>query len=121
MPGNIEWIKYKGKEILFNNRSNLLPDDIIKNVDEAKELIMKSGRRKILYLVDNSDNNIIPKVKDHIKKVGKELDPYLAKSAVVGASRAQRVLLNVLNSITKMSVKAFDDLESAKKWLIEKQ
>ena len=119
MPGKLKWIEFKGKEILFNDRSNLLPDDIIRNVDEAKKLIKKSGKRRILYLIDNSNNNIIPKVKDHIKKVGKELDPYLSKSAVVGASQAQKVLLNILNSITKMSVKVFDDLESAKKWLVE--
>lgn len=119
MPGKFEWIEFKGKEILFNDRSNLSPDDIIKNVDEAKDLIMKSGKKKILYLIDNSNNSIIPKVKDHIKKVGKELDPYLSKSAVLGASQPQKVLLNILNSITNMSVKVFDDLDSAKKWLIE--
>ena len=119
MPGKIKWIQFQGREMLFNDRSNLSPDDIIANVDEASELIKKSGKKDILYLIDNSNNNVIPKVKDHIKKAGKELDPYLSKSAVVGASQAQKVLINILNSLTKMSVKVFDDLESAKKWLVE--
>jgi hypothetical protein len=119
MPGKFKWIEFKGKEILFNDRSNLSPEDIIKNVNEAKELITKSGKRKILYLVDNSNNNVIPKVKDHIKKVGKELDPYLLKSAVIGTTPAQKVLINILNNITKMSVKVFDNLENAKEWLVE--
>lgn len=119
MPGKISWIQFQGREILFNDRSNLSPDDIIANVDEAVVLIKKSGEKGILYLIDNSNNSVIPKVKDHIKKAGKELDPYLSKSAVVGASKAQKVLINILNSLTKMSVKVFDDLESAKKWLVE--
>ena len=65
MPGKIKWIEFKGKEILFNDRSNLSPGDIIRNVNKASKLIKKSGKREILYLVDNSNNNIIPKVKDH--------------------------------------------------------
>lgn len=119
MPGKFEWIEFKGKEILFNDRSNLSPDNIIKNVNEAKELIMNSGKRNILYLIDNSNNNIIPKVKDHIKNVGKELDPYIAKTAVLGASQPQKVLLNLLNKMTRMTIMVFDDIESAKKWLVE--
>jgi hypothetical protein len=39
MPGKIEWIEFKGREILFNDRSHLSPDDIIANVNEAKEVI----------------------------------------------------------------------------------
>ena len=119
MPGKFEWIEFKGKEILYNDRSNLSPDDIIRNVDEAREIVMKSGKRRILYLVDNSNNNIIPKVKDHIKKVGKELDPFLSKSAVIGTSQPQKVFVNLLNKMTRMSIRVFDDLESAKEWLAE--
>ena len=119
MPGTFKWIRYNGKEILFNDRSNLSPDDIIKNVDEAKKVIKNSGKRNILYLIDNSNNNIIPKVKDHIKHAGQELDPYITKTAVLGASQPQKVLLSLLNKITRMSIRVFDHSETAKKWLVK--
>lgn len=119
MPGKIEWIEFKGREILFNDRSNLSPDNIIRNVNEVKTLIMNSGKRNILYLIDNSNTSIIPKVKDHIKNAGKELDPYIKKTAVLGASLPQKVLLNLLNKITRMSIMVFDNIENAKEWLIE--
>jgi tRNA uridine 5-carbamoylmethylation protein Kti12 len=117
MPGKIEWIEYEGKQILFNDRSNLSPEEIIRNVDEAVEMIKKSGKQEILYLIDNSNNNIIPKVKDHIKRAGKEVDPFILKTAVMGANQPQKVLLNLLNKITRMTIKIFNDPESAKKWL----
>lgn len=119
MPGKIEWIEYEGKEILFNDRSNLSPEEIIRNVNEAVKMIKKSGKKEILYLIDNSNTNIIPKVKDHIKKAGKEVDPFILKTAVLGASQPQKVLLNLLNKITRMTIRVFDDPESAKRWLAE--
>jgi hypothetical protein len=117
MPGKIEWISYQGKEILFNNRSNLRNQDIIENSDQAVKTIKESGKKDILYLVDNSNTILVPHVKDHIKKGGKEISPYIKKIAVLGTNNAQRILLNILSTITGMNIKVFDEIESAKKWL----
>jgi len=119
MAGKIEWINYRGKEILFNNRSTLKGDDFIENVNQSVDLIKKSGKKDILYLVDNSNTIVTPEVRDIIKKGAKELDPFLIKTAVIGASRPQQVMLNILNTVTSMSIKAFDDIDRAKEWLIK--
>ncbi len=119
MPGKIQWIRHQGTDILFNDRNGLKGDDIIANVRESVELIKTCGKKDILYLVDNSNTIIIPEVKDYIKAAAKEIDPYLKKTAVIGASRAQQVLLNILNALTKMSIKPFDDIDRAQEWLIK--
>lgn len=119
MPGKIEWINYKSKEILFNNRSGLRTDDIINNSKEAVDFIKSSGKKDILYLVDNSNTIIIPEVKEHIKKSAKEIDPYVKKTAVFGPNKAQKIMLNVYSAVTGMSIHVFDDMESAKDWLIK--
>ena len=72
MPGKIQWITHSGKEILLNDRSNLRDNDIIENSNEAVAIIKGSGKKDILYLVDNSNTIIVPKVKEHIKKAGKD-------------------------------------------------
>lgn len=118
MPGKIQWISYQGKEILFNDRSNLRDNDIIENSDQAVSFIKGLGKKDLLYLVDNSNTILVPHIKDHIKKGGKEISPYIKKLAVLGTNNAQKILLNVLSTITKMNIRAFDDIESAKKWLI---
>jgi len=117
MPGKIQWINHSGKEILQNDRSNLRNDDIIENVKQAVELIKGSGKKEILYLVDNSNTIIVPHVKEYIKKAGKELKPYIKKTAVIGANNAQKILLNILSTITGMNIRAFEEIESAKDWL----
>lgn len=119
MPGIIEWINHDGKEILLNDRSNLGENDIIANSDQAVNLIKGSGKKDILYLVDNSNTIMVPRVKDHIKKGGKEISPYIKKIAVLGTNNAQKILLNVLSNITGMNIHVFDDMESAKKWLVK--
>ena len=119
MPGKIQWINHNGKEILLNDRSNLRDQAIIENVKQAVDLIKGSGKEDILYLVDNSNTIIVPHVKDYIKKAGKELSPYIEKTAVVGANTAQKVLLNILSTLTGMNIRAFEEMEAAKNWLIK--
>jgi hypothetical protein len=118
MPGTIKWISYKGQEILFNSRSNLRDNDIIENSNEAVSLIKNSGKKEILYLVDNSNTIMVPHVKEHIKKGGKEISPYIKKLAVIGTNSSQKILLNILSTLTGMNIHVFDDEESAKKWLV---
>ncbi len=119
MPGKIQWISYKENEILLNDRSNLRDNDIIENSNQAVNLIKGSGKKDILYLVDNSNTIMVPHVKDHIKKGGKEISPYIKKLAVLGTNNAQKILLNVLSTITGMNIHVFDEMESAKNWLIK--
>lgn len=118
MPGKIEWIQFKGVEIVFNNRSRLKPDEISVNVREAVEFIKKTGKKDILYLIDNSANIITPDAKEVIRASGKELAPYLKKTAVVGVNNAQSILINILAKITRMDIRIFDDPEKAKEWLV---
>ncbi|MBN1950913.1 MAG: STAS/SEC14 domain-containing protein [Bacteroidales bacterium] len=119
MAGKIEWLQYNGKEILFNDRSGLRDDSIIKNSDIAVKTVLDSGKKDILYLVDNSNTILVPHVKDHIKKGANEIKPYIKKLAVVGPNAAQKVLLNVLSALTGMNIKVFADMESAQEWLVK--
>jgi hypothetical protein len=119
MPGIIQWIVFKEKQILFNDRSNLRSGDIALNVKEIVHFIKTSGKHEILYLVDNTNNIITPELKDLIKQSGIEIDPYIRKSAVVGTNQAQKLLINILSRLTKMPIRVFDSLEEAKNWLIE--
>lgn len=119
MPGKMQWINQQSKEILFNDRSNLRGDDIIENVQEAVKLVKGSGKKDMLYLVDNSNTIIIPQVKEQIKKDGKELAPYLIKTAVIRINTAQKILLNILSMATGMSIWVFDDIVASKQWLVK--
>ena len=113
------WITFKNKAILFNDRSNLRDEAIIENINHAKEIITKSEKKDILYLIDNTDTIITPKVKDVIKKAGHELTPYIKKTAVIEPNLAQKILINVLSRMTGMPIKVFKSLDKGKEWLIQ--
>lgn len=118
MAGTIDWIRYEGQEILFNNRSNLRNEELIANIDQAVSLIKKSGKQNILYLIDNTNTIISPEIKDYIKKAGAELKPYLKKTAVIGPNAAQKILLNILSKLTGLNIKVLDSLDEGKAWLV---
>lgn len=119
MQPNIKWITHNGKEILYNNRQGYNEDEIIESVMAARDIIMNSGKKDILYLVNSTDNYIVKKVKDTIKQVGKELDPYIKKTAVIGLTVPQQLLINLFNSITSLNIKVFSSLHEAKEWLTQ--
>lgn len=119
MSGTIKWITFQGKEILLNDRSNLREGDLINNVNNAVKIIEASGKKDILYLVNNSNTIITPEVKELIKKAGNQLKPYLKQTAVIGPNPAQKILINILSKITGMNIKIFDTLEDAKAWLVK--
>jgi len=119
MAGKIQWMQFKGCEILFNDRSKLKAEEITENGIEAVDFVKNCGKKNILYLVDNSENILTPEVKDLIKAAGKELSPYLKKTAVLGASGPQKIMLNVLSQIARMNIMVFDDIDRAKEWLVK--
>ena len=118
MAGTLKWINYKGKEILFNDRNNLRNNDIIDNVNYAIDFISKLGKKDILYLIDNTNTIITPEVKEVIRKAGKELSPFIKKTAVIGPNAPQKILINLLSRTTGMSIRIFDSLDECKEWLI---
>ena len=42
-----------------------------------------------------------------------------AKTAVLGITGVEKILLNVVNKLTQVNAKAFSNIESAKDYLIE--
>ena len=80
---------------------------------------MESGKKDILYLIDNSNTIIVPEIKEYISKAAKTINNVVKKTAVLGASKAQQIMLNLYSTATGMNIKLFDDEETAKKWLIK--
>lgn len=119
MYGKIEWIVYEGKKILFNDRSSLRGDEIKENVKTAVDLIMSLQQIDVLYLIDNSNTIITPELKEYISKAAKTIDPKVKKTAVLGASKAQQIMLNIYSATTGMNIKLFDDKEAALKYLVK--
>ena len=71
--------------------------------------------RKLMY----RDRLITPdgvQIWKMLRRISKD---YVRKTAVLGVTGVKRKLADLLTALTGQPLKYFDDMESAKKWLIE--
>ena len=55
---------------------------------------------------------------DALKKNATIAKPYTKKTAVIGVTKTQEVILTVVNMFSGLGVKPFNNIDEAKDWLI---
>jgi len=113
-------ITYKGKEISYFDYRGLKIEEILKTIDEAmiKALHENKARPQLSNL---TGVYAVPEFMGKVKEAGKKTKHLTTKSAVVGITGAKKLLLNTYIAFTGANMKAFDDEEMAKEWLVENQ
>jgi hypothetical protein len=122
----VKWIEHKGKKILYIDYSNL-QSSVPAQKAEALEL-MKQVRKvfeglneKTLFMSDVTDAVPDKDTLNGLKELagfanGKQI---VARECVVGMSSMQKVLMNVINFVSKAKLTMFDSIEEAKEWLVQ--
>ncbi|MFL7793416.1 MAG: STAS/SEC14 domain-containing protein [Anaerolineae bacterium] len=115
---SVNWIEYKGKEILFIDYRGLGLEESLETLDQAEEVI--AGRKdKILILVDTRDAYTSAEFMSRLKESGKEIAPKMEKQAIVGITGLKAILLDAYNRFTGSALKPFSTQEEAKEWLVK--
>ncbi len=127
----IRFIKYKGKEILFLDFSDITKEDGFEAILKAAESIKRQPDRSVLLLVDTTNAEF-----DHW--LVREFECFIAdnaynikKQAVVGIGELQGMFYDTIigflkrrsmdDSDTHKEIRGFprfDDIEEAKEWLV---
>jgi hypothetical protein len=115
----IKYIQYKGKKILFVDFSNMTGDQAIATIDEeVKEMQNWTEKGLVLNVFYNA--KATSEFMAHAKKAGKEVFVRtIYKSAAVGLTGLQMVLLQAYNTFSKDKLTPFKTEEEAKEWLIK--
>ncbi len=118
------FVEYQGKEIYhvdYSERKVIY--DLIDAVDQASiysEIHIKNYNKKdILLLIDLSNSFVFGKAVEMLDEFIQKLAPITKKRAVVGLKKSKMIFLNMLNSVLNKDIKAFDNIEEAKEWLVE--
>ena len=111
-------ISYKGKEISYLDYRGMKLEEIIKTMDEATKSSLQENKRR-LQLSNLTGVFAVPEFMDKVKEAGKKTRHLTIKSAVIGITGAKKLLLTAYSTFTGINIKAFDDEESAKEWLVK--
>ena len=113
------FIQHKGKEILYTDYTNLTHDTFLDVIKKAHQLILTSGKKDILQVVDLTNSFGDDKVMDELKRTAKESKAYIKKRAIVGVVGIKKVLLGVVNNFSNEKIVPFKTVEEAKDWLAQ--
>ncbi|HSB01149.1 MAG TPA: hypothetical protein VLE49_10895 [Anaerolineales bacterium] len=116
-----EWIEYKDKKIFYQDFSkNFYNSAAVKTeLAEVQEVVKSQPLNSALVLSDFRDTNIGSDLLSEMNAASAATKAHVHKTAVLGVSGVKRKLADLLIAITGQPLKYFDDVESAKNWLVE--
>ena len=115
----IQRVKYRGKEILVADYSNCKEAEMISVATELKDLIDKEGKMVLVLSVFNEKNYATPNFVRHIEKEIRKVEHLVDKQAVTGLNDIKIWIVKGLNLWLKKSVKHFDTVGEAFKFLVD--
>ena len=115
----MHWITHKGKEILYEDYTDLNGPQIAARVPLFSHFELKMEKKDMLLIIDLSKSFANKDAVSAFTKAGKVTGHLFPKTAVLGITGVKKILLNVVNRLTQVNAKPFSDIESAKDYLVE--
>lgn len=120
MNKHLNWISFKGKQLLYCDFRNLNTVELAAGLQDALLDIQKMGKNDLLLIFDVSNTFFNRESFSAAVEFAKGIKPFRSKSSLVGVTGGKNFLLNSLLTITNTAsvVKSFDSLETAKIWMV---
>ena len=111
------FIEHKGKKIFILDFSDCQPPEMLSIIDECARQVQAQPKKSIYTVTIATGGKFDFDVVDKLKKLTTDNEPYVIKSAVVGTTGMQQVVLMIVSNFSNRKFELFDDLESAKKFI----
>ena len=118
MTDRIELINYKGREIFYSDFRDLSGEEYIQIIDENIKAAKKLQKNDILFLSDIRNSVVSSDVATKLKSIAGDLKSFTDRMALIGITGVKKIFFQVLGKMSPMKMKAFNDLENAKEWLV---
>ena len=118
-----EWIEYNDKKIFFQDFSKLFYNSaaVKTELDEVQKIVISQPKNSVLILTDMRDTNVGRELLPAMNAASAATKDHVKKTAVLGVTGVKRKLADLLSSLTGQPLKYFDNIEEAKKWLVEEE
>jgi len=115
------WIEYKGRKIFYQDFSKLFYNSAAVKAElaEVQEIVKAEPQDSVLVLTDMRDTNVGSDLLPAMNTASTATKAHVHKTAVLGVTGVKRKLADLLTALTGQQLKYFDDLDSAKRWLVE--
>jgi hypothetical protein len=114
-----EIIKYKGKEVLYLNFTNLRKNNHIKSLESlGGEYIRQQELNSVLVLTNMENMYFDLDIRKHFIKVVKENEPYVRASAVIGLYGLISFMYDGFIKLSGRNIKQFKTRKEAMEYLI---
>lgn len=116
-----QWIEHKGKKIFYQDFSKLFFNSSAVKVEleEVQKIVKAQPKDSVLVLTDMRDTNVGSDLLPAMNAASAATKDHVRKTAVLGVTGIKRKLADLLSALTGQPLKYFDDIELAKKWLVE--
>lgn len=115
------WIEHKGKRIFYQDFSRQFYNSaaVKAELDEVQKVVTSQPKDSVLVLSDFRDTSVGSDLLSSMNAASNATKAYVHKTAVLGVTGMKRKLADLLTALTGQPLKYFDDIESAKNWLVE--
>ncbi|MFT3896043.1 MAG: hypothetical protein QM730_30880 [Anaerolineales bacterium] len=115
------WIEYKGKKIFYQDFSKNFYNTaaVLAELNEVQKIVKAEPENSVLVLTDMRDTNIGSELLPAMNNASAATKAHVRKTAVLGVIGVKRKLADLLTALTGQPLKYFDDIETAKMWLVQ--
>jgi len=109
------------KKIFYQDFSKLFfNSSVVKTeLEEVQKIVMAEPKDSVLVLTDLRDTNMGSDLLPAMNAASAATKDYVRKTAELGVAGVKRKLADLLTALAGQQLKYFDDIETAKNWLIE--
>lgn len=117
--GECKFITYAGQEILFADHVGLREETLLHSLRRANQKAIEAPQDDLLLLADYSNTYVNDEIMVYLTgEESKQAAKKARKIAVIGVTGIKKIFLNTYNLVTGSGTRAFNDLESAKQYLV---
>jgi len=88
---------------------------------DVQKVVLGEPQNSVLVLSDMRDTNIGSDLLPAMNAASTATKNHIRKTAVLGVTGMKRKLADLLTTMTGQQLKHFDDIDSAKSWLVEEE
>ncbi|HZS03795.1 MAG TPA: hypothetical protein VFD58_02890 [Blastocatellia bacterium] len=116
----VRFITHNGRQILSIDFSSCSPEEMLRHMQEAQQMIAAQPQGSVLTLTDVTNAHYNREVSAALKAYTSANKPYVRAAAIVGVTGMREVILNAIILFTRRNFSLFSHPEDAKEWLAQR-